>query len=153
MTGSRTAVILAALAVIGLAVPAAAQHRPHAPGGRQHEPQDMKAMMAGPWKELNDFHRLLHESHHPLMESGDLDPARHHAEDLALAAESWARSSPPAECPGAGLSEKVAALATESRAFAKLVAGEAADEQVKAALVAIRDRFAALHRACRPRQP
>jgi hypothetical protein len=143
---------LAAL-VVGLTLPAAAQHRHEAAGAKQHERHDMKGMMDGPWKELTEFHKLLHESHHPLMESGDLAPARHHAEHLALAAEGWARSAAPAECAKADLSERVSALAPESRAFAKLVAEGGADDRVKAALDGIHDRFEALHGACRPKKP
>ncbi|MBL8985635.1 MAG: hypothetical protein JNJ80_05170 [Gemmatimonadetes bacterium] len=143
----RFSIVLAALAAV--AVPAAAQHghqQGHQQGGGQK-----KGMMEGPWREMNGFHSLLHLSHQPLMKSGDLAPARRNAGGLADAAEVWAKSTAPAECHApANVGETLTALATEARAYAKLVEANGTDEEVKAALGKLHDSFEAAHKACMP---
>lgn len=175
-TLERTA--LAMLATLVLAAPAAAQEHKHGQkpdtsamkqdmkgmqhgmkGGMQHHMKgmqhDMKGMMKmeeGPWKELNAFHTLLHQSHHPLMQSQDLGPAREHAEHLAAAADAWAASTAPSECAAVDL-DKVRGVAADARAFAKLVAANGGDDEVKSALNLLHDRFRAVHQACSPKAP
>jgi hypothetical protein len=145
----RRFALATALAGLLAAVPAAAQHQHEGQKPAQAaEEHDMKGMMQGPWKELNAFHHLLHESHHPLMQSGDLAPARQHAAHLAEAAAAWAASGAPEACAGVDTA-KVAALAAQAKALADLVAGGGADADVKAAVDAIHDGFKPLNKACR----
>ncbi len=136
------------LVVIGTVVaagPVLAQHQQH----QQH--QGMKMMMETPWREMNGFHSLLHLSHQPLMKSGDLAPAKRNAGLLADAAEVWAKSTAPAECKApADITDKLAALAGDVRAYATLVDAKGTDEEVKAALGKIHDQFEAAHMACMP---
>ena len=146
--------LLAMLATLALAAPVAAQEHKHEQKhdmkGMKHDMKDMMKMEEGPWKELNAFHSMLHESHHPLMQSKDLTPARQHAEHLATAAEAWAASSAPAECSAVEM-EEVRGLAVDARTFAKLVAANGADDEVKTALNALHERFGAVHKACPPK--
>ena len=61
----------------------------------------------------------------------------------------WAQSTAPVECKApADTGEKVTALATDARAFAKLVEASGTDDDVKAALGRIHDQFEAVHMAC-----
>ncbi len=145
-----------ALAVAGMAMaaPIAAQQHQHGQQNRQGQHQGgmqgERRGMETPWRELNGFHSLLHLSHHPLMQSNDLAPARRNAGLLADAAEAWAASTAPAECSGVD-QEQVKALATEARAYAALVDAQGSDDDVKAALGRIHDRFETLHKACMPK--
>jgi hypothetical protein len=128
------------------AMPLAAQ-----PPAGQHQHCCPGMMMETPWRELNGFHSILHLSHEPLMRSGDLAPARRNASLLAKAADSWAASAAPAECSApADIGEKLAALATDVRAYAELAEKGGTDEEVKAALGKIHDQFQVTHRACMP---
>ena len=136
------------LATIALTVPVAAQQKPHQ--GMKHEGEGMAGMMDSPWREMNGFHSLLHLSHQPLMESSDVAPARRNANLLADAAETWAKSTPPAECKApVNIGETLTALATSARAYATMAAA-GSDEDVKVGLLKIHDQFEAAHRACMP---
>lgn len=151
MKGRRMTLVAAALAALAVAVPAVAQQHQHGQHGKQG--QGMQGGMKGmesPWREMNGFHSLLHLSHQPLMKSGDLAPARRNAGLLAEAADKWAASTAPAECAGVD-AEQVRTLATDARAYAKLVEANGGDDEVKAALGRIHDQFQGLHRACMPK--
>jgi hypothetical protein len=138
----RVTLLVATLAAV--AVPLVAQRPAH------HAPHHGPGMNTA-WRELNEFHSLLRTSHHPLMESGDLGPARSNAALLAKAADAWAASTAPAGCHApVDIGDKVAALAADARIFADLVAKNGTDEEVKAALEKVHGQFQITHRACLP---
>jgi len=49
----------------------------------------------GEWKELNSFHKVMAEAFHPLKDSGNVEPAKKLATQLADEAEHWAAASLP----------------------------------------------------------
>jgi hypothetical protein len=99
------------------------------------------------WKELEDFHRVMAETFHPL-EEGDLKPIRARAEELAKKASAWAKSTPPKRFAGANVKEKLAKLDADSHALAKLVAANGGDEEIKKALTALHDEFHEIAERC-----
>lgn len=135
--------IVAALLAVG---PLVAQQHKHQPGENQ-KPGQMS--MSTDWKELNGFHSLMHLSHQPLMQSGDVAPARRVAGDLATAAEALAKSTVPASCSGDDLADRTRDLAEKARAFAKLVADGADDDAVKTGVNEIHDVMEPIMKACR----
>lgn len=142
--------LVSILAAAALAAPLTAQQHRHGQQGHQGRVQGMAGMETA-WKELNAFHALLHASHEPVMRAGDLTAARATAASLAEAADTWAKSTAPAECKApADIGEKLAALVTEARAYAKLAADQVADDQLKAGLDRVHDRFRTAHRGCMP---
>lgn len=128
-----------------LAGPVAAQQHQH---GMKHDGTMPKK---SGWVELDAFHAVLHTSHHAMMQDGDVGPARKAAATMAEAAGRWASSTPPAECKApADTKAKVDALVTEAEEFAKLVAGEASDADVKAGLDKLHRVFMPAHMTCMP---
>jgi hypothetical protein len=89
---------------------------------------------------------------HPAAK-GDLAPARRHAARLAERAEAWAAdptTGAPAACTDQATRDRVAALATDARAFATLAAATPAadDATLTAALRALHDRFEPIEHGC-----
>jgi len=148
MKGKRALGLTGILAALLVVAPAAAQQHQHQ-HQRGHEQQAGKMGMDTGWKELNGFHSLMHLSHQPLMQSGDVAPARRVAADLAAAAAALAKSPVPATCSGDDLAERTAKLAEQARAFAKLVADGADDDAVKAGVNEVHDLVEPIMKACR----
>lgn len=139
------AVLVAAVAV----TPAAAQHGQHQQG---HQGMGAGGPQPTAWRELNGYHSLLHLSHYALMKSGDLAPARRTAPSLFEAAKAWAASTAPAECPvPEGFGTKLEEFATQTESYAKLIAANGTDDEVKASLNQLHDTFRDLHRVCMPK--
>lgn len=151
----------AALAIAALAQPALAQTDPApkpAPtmdhGAMNHGAMDHGNMshMSG-WAAMDEFHRLMMASWHPVKDNGDLAPARTVAASMADRAEAWAKAPIPAHCKS-GTAAAIARLATDSRAFARLVEGTAAgavtDAKLREALSALHDGFEKVEKGCAP---
>lgn len=144
---------IAVLVTTVAVTPAAAQHGQHG----QHQPGHHQGMMGagGPaptaWRELNGYHSLLHLSHYTMMKTGDLAPARRNAPALLEAAKAWAASTSPAECSvPEGFGAKLEEFATQTDGYAKLIAANGTDDEVKASLNQLHDTFRELHRVCMP---
>jgi hypothetical protein len=88
------------------------------------------------------------EAWHPAKDAGNLAPARERAVTLADAAKVWAGSKVPSACDTKPVRDAVAGVATDTRAFADLVAKPAADSVLKSALSALHDRFEIANTAC-----
>lgn len=140
---------LAALVAIGPAAAQQHQHQQHRHGPEHQGPGQMNMETA--WKELNGFHSLMHLSHQPLMQSGDVAPARRVAADLAAAAERLAAAPVPEACSGEDLAGQAAKLAEAAKAFATAVAEGADDAAVKAGVQHVHDLMEPLMKACRKR--
>ncbi|MFN0181630.1 MAG: hypothetical protein ACKVZ0_22690 [Gemmatimonadales bacterium] len=143
---------IAVLVTTVAVTPAAAQHGQHGqhPQGR-HQGMGASGPAATAWRELNGFHSLLHLSHYAMMKSGDLAPARRTAPSLLDAAKAWAASTSPAECSvPEGFRAKLEEFTTQTESYAKLVAANGTDDEVKASLGQLHGKFRELHRVCMP---
>ena len=69
---------------------------------------------------MEAYHELMAKSFHPFMDSGNLQPAKVHAEELASAAARWAEVGSINQ-PDNTLESKLRQLKTNSRVFAELV--------------------------------
>lgn len=145
---------IAVLVTTVAVTPAAAQHGQHGQH-QQGRHQGMGMGAGGPaptaWRELNGYHSLLHLSRYTMMKTGDLAPARRNAPALLEAAKAWAASTSPAECSvPEGFGTKLEEFATQTDSYAKLIAANGTDDEVKASLTQLHDTFRELHRVCMP---
>jgi hypothetical protein len=143
------------LPLLLLAAPAAAraQHAGHhpAPAAADSAKVTKDAHAAGGWKEMDAFHTQLAATWHPASKSDDLKPLRERAGALADAARAWAAAAVPKACDTPETRTTVAALATDARALADLVAKPTTtDAQLKASLKALHDRFEPVEQGCAP---
>jgi hypothetical protein len=138
-------IVIALGAVLIAAAPMAAQEH------KMGEDMDMAKMMDSPWQQMNGFHKILHLIHQPMMKSGDVAMARQNAVALADAADTWARSTAPAECKApADIADKVGPIAANARALAALVEAKGTDDEVKTAVGKLHEQFMGAHMACMP---
>lgn len=100
------------------------------------------------WKQLDEYHEVMSATFHP-MEEGNLKPIRSRADELALKATNWVKSTPPKEFDRPEIKQNLTALETESKALAALVGKKAADEEIKKSLTALHDRFHQIVGQCR----
>lgn len=107
--------------------------------------------MAGPWKEMNAFHRVMGATWHPASSKNDLAPLKARAKDLVTAAEAWVASKPPAMPASCGSTEVLAAatkVARESKALVALLDTGADDTRLKEALKSVHDSFEVAEHGC-----
>jgi hypothetical protein len=107
--------------------------------------------MMGPWKEMNDFHRVMAATWHPASQKSDMTPLKSRAKDLVTTAESWAASTPPAipaSCASEPVRNATSNVVTETKALLALVDSGADDAKLKAALKTVHDAFEAAEKGC-----
>jgi len=81
----------------------------------EHKPSLKDASLA-----MESYHELMAQSFHPFMDSGNLEPAKAHAVELASAAARWTELG-SIDQTDATIKSKLQQLTTNSRAFADLV--------------------------------
>jgi hypothetical protein len=125
-----------------------------AQGTTPSKPDTAKAAMdhmAGPWKEMNAFHRVMGATWHPASAKNDLAPLKARAKDLATAAEAWSVSTPPsspASCGSAEVRAAAAKVAKDAKALLALVDSGADDTKLKEALKGVHDAFEVAEHGC-----
>jgi hypothetical protein len=102
------------------------------------------------WKELDAFHHVMADTWHPIVQSNDLKVIRAMAPELAKAAEAWSAAKVPAACDKKEIRDAIAAVVSKSKDVAQLVAKQASDADVKAALRDTHDRFEVVEHGCHP---
>jgi hypothetical protein len=127
-----------------LLVPAVARAQAAKP--MEHTHGDKHAPSA--WKELDRYHTLMAAAWHPARDKSDLAPARTTAAEMATAAKALTTTTPKACAAHSGYADKVTALATETDKVAAMVAKQAADAELKAALKALHDTFHGVEEGC-----
>ncbi|MCS7078751.1 MAG: hypothetical protein NZ585_01695 [Chloracidobacterium sp.] len=100
------------------------------------------------WKAQEDFHSVLAGTFHP-MEDGDFRPVRKRAGEMARKARLWSRSKPPEGYDAAKIRPLLTRLEREAAELARLVARQAADEDIKRALNQLHDTYHAIAGECR----
>lgn len=126
------------LAALVVAAPLSAQSMDH--GAGHHA--------ASGWKELDTFHTLLAATWHP-AESNDLKPIRARADSLSLAAQAWSKAKVPTACDTEPVKTAIADVVTGSAKVEQLVAGNASDADVRAALHVVHERFEVVEKGCK----
>ena len=106
------------------------------------------ATKPGSWAELKAYHEVMSSTFHP-AEEGKLEPIKTRSSELASAAAAWVASKPPTEFNTPAITISLKLLHQESVALDKLIAGKkASDDEIKAALVKLHDRFHEVVGAC-----
>lgn len=88
---------------------------------------------------MDAYHKLMAESFHPFMDSGNLAPAKAHADELASAAARWAELGSIDQSDKA-VESKLERLKTDTHAFADLVK-KGSDEAIGKSLENLHHEF------------
>lgn len=131
-----TLVRLIALASVAIAAPLSAQDH-----GMDHH-------KSSGWKELDAFHTLLAATWHPAG-VGDYKPIRAKADSLSMAAKTWGDAKVPTACDSAPLKAAIADVVSGAAKVQQLVAKNAADAEVRAALHDVHERFEVVEKGCK----
>jgi hypothetical protein len=103
---------------------------------------------ASAWKEMDAYHMLVMATWHPAKESGDMAPTRAKAKDLVAAAKVVSMSTIPKSCDSPAVKAAAKGLPMETQKVADLVAKNADDATLKAALSTLHDKFEVLEGGC-----
>lgn len=146
----RLLAALGAIAMISTTPLAAQDHTKHQEKGKGAMKHDMEKMdhMAGPWKEMNAFHKLLGATYHPVADKKNVKPLREKADALAAAAREWAASTPPASCNTQEVKSTVATISTDALAIGNQVLAQAADAELAKAITSLHDKFEGVEKKC-----
>jgi hypothetical protein len=117
-------------------------------GAQDHQGHGKQHASSG-WKEMDAFHLLMMETWHP-AEQNDLKPLRAKVTQLSAAARAWGEAAAPAPCATPGIKQGIAAIAMGTSALTAKVKTDGKDEDLKAALKAIHDRFEVIEKTCKP---
>lgn len=135
----RSFAVLALTASMLAAGPALAQGHSH-DAAAKHE--------AGPWKEMDAFHKLLGTTFHPAEGKKDLKPLRAKADSLSAAARTWAASTPPKACAAAEVRTTVGEISTDALAIGNQVLAQATDADLLKAITALHAKFEGVEKKC-----
>jgi len=110
--------------------------------GHEHdEHHGAEATGGDGWKEMDSFHMIMAETFHPYKDSSNLQPAKTHAEHLAMEADKWASSTLPEKVNNEETKTKLEQLKTDTRTFADKVKAGAPDAELGTQLTAVHDLF------------
>lgn len=101
------------------------------------------------WKELDAYHDVMSATWHP-AKNNDLKPIRAQADSLSASARRWSESKVPTACDTKPIKDAIADVVTGSAKVAQLVAADATDADLRAALSAVHDRFEVVEKGCKP---
>jgi membrane protein involved in colicin uptake len=116
-------------------------------GGKKHEEDHEHhhgaeaSSEAGDWKEMDSFHLIMAETFHPYKDSANLQPAKIHAEHLAMEADKWASSTLPEKVNNDETKARLEKLKADSRALVDKIKAGAPDAEVGAQLTSVHDLF------------
>lgn len=156
LSTSRALRAIVAVAAVAVSVPAlsAQQSTPpkpapaHAHGAAQEKEEDHAR---SGWKELDAYHDVMSAAWHPAKHDS-FAPARRSASALVTAATTWAKATAPKGCEAPAVKTAIARLVPESEAVAALVARNADDATLTAALKTVHDTFDVVEEGCKPQQ-
>ncbi len=120
----------------------------HAEGAKAEGMKEEQHAKSG-WKELDIFHDVMSAAWHP-AKNDSLSPARASADKLVSAAKAWSAATAPKGCDSPVVKSSVAKLLPETQSVAALVARNADDAVLKAALKTVHDTYHAAESACKP---
>lgn len=100
------------------------------------------------WKELDAYHEYMEATWHPAKGKKDLKPLKEKANGMAAAAKLLAGSTPPKECDAPGLRTAASGLSPATSDLAVMVARNASDAELTAALAALHTKFEVLEKGC-----
>ena len=99
------------------------------------------------WKEMDEFHMVMADVFHPLKDSGNLEPVKTRADELAASAAKWADAELPAKVDNEKVRGQLQQLKDGTRGLADQIKAGATDEDVQSALTGLHDQFHELQEA------
>ena len=93
------------------------------------------------WKEMDDFHTVMADVFHPLKDSGNLEPIKLRAEELAASASAWADATLPEKVDNDEMKGMLMKLKDGTRSLADQIKAGAADDVIQSQLTALHDQF------------
>ena len=94
-----------------------------------------------------DYHGVMAATFHP-AEEDNLEPLKAQYAALATKADLWNKADMPESLQEKGLDKSLQLLAKESKEIGKLIEEGATDEEIKAAIFALHDRFHEIQGKC-----
>ena len=95
---------------------------------------------ANEWPAMDEFHMIMAESFHPYMDSGNLEPAKKNAEEIASMAKAWTMAPLPSRVDNENVKQKLAELVSESKLLVK-TKNEGTDQEMGVKLNHLHDIF------------
>src|SRR6187399_1172916 len=93
------------------------------------------------WKEMDDFHMVMADVFHPLKDSGNLEPIKARAEELAASASKWADTKLPEKVDNEEMKGRLSKLKDGTRGLADQVNAGAGDDVITSQLTEVHDLF------------
>jgi hypothetical protein len=93
------------------------------------------------WPQMDSFHMVMAESFHPFKDSGNLEPVKRLAEEMAQNAERWAADALPEKVNNDAMKALLQQLKADSRTLADKIKNGATDEEIGATLKSLHDSF------------
>ena len=94
-----------------------------------------------------DYHSVMAATFHP-AEEDNLEPVKAQYAALATKADVWNKADMPKNLQEKGLDKSLELLAKESKEIGDLIEKGATDEEIKAAIFALHDRFHEIQGKC-----
>ncbi len=99
------------------------------------------------WKEMDEFHMVMADVYHPLKDSGNLEPIRSRAEELAASAAKWTEAELPEKVDNEKVKGQLLKLKDGTRALADQIKTAATDDVDQTQLTDLHDLFHELQEA------
>jgi PBP1b-binding outer membrane lipoprotein LpoB len=96
---------------------------------------------SGGWRELDSFHKIMAEAFHPIKDSGNIQPAKKLAAQMADEADRWASASLPEKVNNDEMKSNLQRLKADTRSLSDEINKGAADDVVKEKLISLHDQF------------
>ena len=96
------------------------------------------------WKEMDDFHAVMADVYHPLKDSGNLEPIKSRAEELASSASSWSDSKLPEKVDNDEVKDMLVKLKEDTRSLADQIKAGTTDDVIQSQLTTLHDQFHSL---------
>ncbi len=93
------------------------------------------------WPSLESFHMTMAEAYHPYKDSGNLEPARKLASELATGSKAWSAETLPSEIDNDDMRTRLTQLSTDCATLDALVTASAPPDSIGHALNRAHESF------------
>jgi hypothetical protein len=103
----------------------------------------LQAQKKGPWKEMQDFHKVMSATFHA-AEDGNLQPIKTRSQEMLDKAIAWKKSPVPEGYDKKKVKKQLNKLVAGSKKLHKMVKANAGDKEITDKLTALHDVFHAI---------
>jgi hypothetical protein len=93
------------------------------------------------WKEMDDFHMVMADVFHPLKDSGNLEPIKSRAGELAASASKWAETELPEKVDNEEMKGLLVKLKDGTQGLEDQINSGATDDVIQKQLTELHDLF------------